>query len=721
MKKHLSTLAILTLLLGWAAGLLSAAAAPSPTLASEAAGISPQRVRALELLVTSGLLLMPDSNADRVIAFDATTGNLVDPDFIPPDPTNLSTPVNAILSASGDSILVSDQVKDVVQEYDLNGSYLGVFAPAGGANPAILDNIRGIALRPNGNLLVTVGGGSNANSVAEFDTGGNYLGNFVAIGAGGLDSPFDVYLRGADWIVGGINSDAIHRYDLNGAYIANLAAINSFPEQLAQAANDNVLVANFSGTQEGIVEYLPDGTLVGVYNAGTLGGYRGVYELPNGNLLVTTGTGVYEIDRVGNVVDTKITDVSGRFLEWVVFSVGSDLVLTKTAALALAAPGDTVTYTLSFAQVGSYTTTGAVIDDVVPAGLVNLHYTSSGAVITPTGVISYSWLVQDLAPGEGGIITITGQLDDGLAGGTVLTNTGTITGPEPDDNPTNNSGTAIVTVLNVPPVAVDDQAETLQDQPVTILVLDNDFDPNGDPLAVAAVGAPLNGSSSTDGASVTYSPTPGFYGTDTFTYTSSDGELGDSAWITVNVLRCDVPSEVEFTWEPLTPTVGAMVTFTGEATGTQPLTYTWDLGDGATAGGMTTTHAYAAAGDYTVVLTVSNGCGQQVVSHVVWVVEPCVPVGDAGFAWEPLTPTVGTMVTFTGEATGTQPLTYTWDLGDGATAGGMTTTHAYAAAGDYTVVLTVSNGCGQQVVTRHLAVVTVPEIFRIYLPLVVRF
>jgi hypothetical protein len=35
-----------------------------------------------------------------------------------------------------------------------------------------MQNIRGIALRPNGNLLVSVGAGANANSIAEFDTSG---------------------------------------------------------------------------------------------------------------------------------------------------------------------------------------------------------------------------------------------------------------------------------------------------------------------------------------------------------------------------------------------------------------------------------------------------------------------------------------------------------------------------------------------------------------------
>ena len=68
------------------------------------------------------------------MAFDPTTGNLVDADFIPADPTNLSTPKSAILSAGGNSVLVSDQLDDVVQEYALDGSYIGVFAPAGGVN-----------------------------------------------------------------------------------------------------------------------------------------------------------------------------------------------------------------------------------------------------------------------------------------------------------------------------------------------------------------------------------------------------------------------------------------------------------------------------------------------------------------------------------------------------------------------------------------------------------
>ena len=118
------------------------------------------------MLLTTGLLLVPDSTNDRVMAFDPITGNLVDANFIPTNAV-LGTAVNAILNASGDGILVSDQTGDVVHEFDLNGNYLGIFAPAGGANTAILNNIRGISLDAAGNLLVTTADATNVDAVAK--------------------------------------------------------------------------------------------------------------------------------------------------------------------------------------------------------------------------------------------------------------------------------------------------------------------------------------------------------------------------------------------------------------------------------------------------------------------------------------------------------------------------------------------------------------------------
>jgi hypothetical protein len=259
------------------------------------------------------LLLVPDSTNDRVMAFDPVTGALVDADFIPADPDNLSTPKSALYASDGLSFLVVDQLDDAVQQYDLDGNYVGIFAPAGGVNNAIMDNCRSIDYHPTtGNLLVTVASGANADAVAEFDPStGAYLGNFIANGAGGLDSPWDVLFNANNAFVPASDSDAVHRYDATtGAYIDDLIALDSLPEQLAWASNGNMLIAEWGGTQEGIIEVQLDGTLVGVYYTPEIDAPRGVFELPNGNLLVSCGGGVHEITRASTHVDAKITGVS---------------------------------------------------------------------------------------------------------------------------------------------------------------------------------------------------------------------------------------------------------------------------------------------------------------------------------------------------------------------------------------------------------------------------
>ncbi|MEX0864672.1 MAG: S8 family serine peptidase [Acidimicrobiia bacterium] len=94
---------------------------------------------------------------------------------------------------------------------------------------------------------------------------------------------------------------------------------------------------------------------------------------------------------------------------------------------------------------------------------------------------------------------------------------------------------------NMPPLAVDDAATTDEDTAVTIDVQADigagaDSDPDGDTLTVTSVSNPPNGSASTDGAMVTYTPDQDFNGIDSFTYTISDGNGGtDTASVTVTV------------------------------------------------------------------------------------------------------------------------------------------------------------------------------------------
>jgi hypothetical protein len=301
------------------------------------------------------------------MAFDPQTGSVVDPNFIPIDPINLASPKEAILSASGNSILVSDQIRDVVQEYDLDGNYLRIFAPSVGVSTTIMDNIRGIELRPNGNLLVTVAQGVNDDSVVEFDTDGDYLGTFVPPDSGGLAGPFDVYSRTLDYLVPGSDSDAVHRYDATGASLGIFASLSgTFFQQVGGAANGNVLVANFSGTQGGVLEYTADGTFVARYAPIT--DPRGVYELGNGNILTTNDAGVYEIDRNGTIVETELSGVNAHFINLAQTSTGGSPTPTTTGTPPTATSTQTHTFTRTPTNTRTATLTRTVTSTRTPTG-----------------------------------------------------------------------------------------------------------------------------------------------------------------------------------------------------------------------------------------------------------------------------------------------------------------------------------------------------------------
>ena len=91
------------------------------------------------------------------------------------------------------------------------------------------------------------------------------------------------------------------------------------------------------------------------------------------------------------------------------------------------------------------------------------------------------------------------------------------------------------TTLNTAPVAQDDQATTTGNTPVTIDVLANDTDADGDMLTVMAVTQGMHGAVSIQAArSVQYTPDAGFQGIDRFTYTLSDSR-GETAVATVRL------------------------------------------------------------------------------------------------------------------------------------------------------------------------------------------
>jgi Bacterial Ig domain len=82
---------------------------------------------------------------------------------------------------------------------------------------------------------------------------------------------------------------------------------------------------------------------------------------------------------------------------------------------------------------------------------------------------------------------------------------------------------------NKAPNTVADTAATPRGKAVTINVLANDTDPNGDALTITAVSRPQFGAATTNGQNVTYTPNVGFAGQDSFSYFVSDGHGNTTA------------------------------------------------------------------------------------------------------------------------------------------------------------------------------------------------
>ncbi len=122
--------------------------------------------------------------------------------------------------------------------------------------------------------------------------------------------------------------------------------------------------------------------------------------------------------------------------------------------------------------------------------------------------------------------------------------------------------------------------------------------------------------------------------------------------------------------------------------------YSWAFGDGATGSGARADHTYAGAGTYQVTLTVTDDRGGSAsITRAVTVELPPNAVPAAAFTKSMSDLSVVVDGSGSTDSDGTI-VSYAWAFGDGGTASGVSASHVYAAAGAYTVVLTVTDDRG---------------------------
>lgn len=229
-----------------------------------------------------------------------------------------------------------------------------------------------------------------------------------------------------------------------------------------------------------------------------------------------------------------------------------------------------------------------------------------------------------LNPASGGTPSYTYALTAGsLPAGITLSSAGTLSGTPTSAGTSNFSVTATdsstgsgpyssaprgysLQIINIPPVANPLSASVAYNSSANPITLNIS---GGVPSSVAVGTAPLHGSANASGTSITYQPTAGYAGPDSFTYTATNG-AGTSAPATVSV-SVGLPSITVTAGGPMNAQVGAgySQTFTWNG-GTAPYSGFTVTGlpaglgiSGTTANSVTISGTVGAAGSFNLVAT----------------------------------------------------------------------------------------------------------------------
>ena len=191
---------------------------------------------------------------------------------------------------------------------------------------------------------------------------------------------------------------------------------------------------------------------------------------------------------------------------------------------------------------------------------------------------------------------------------------------------------------------------------------------------------------------------------------NSTNSAGSNVNLKSNLISVYASPVANFNMAP--PTTGVVpltVQFNDTSTG-NPVSYTWNFGDGsAVSTAQNPSHSFAAAGVFTVSLTVSNPVGANTKTTVAGVSVFATPA--ANFTTDVTSGLAPLAVNFRDTSTG-NPTSWAWDFQNDGTADStaQNPTFTYSSTGTYSVKLTATNAAGSNSNTRSnlISVVVFP-------------
>lgn len=235
-------------------------------------------------------------NMRKVVLFNYEDGSMAVDNFI--DLTLITTGTLKQICRIEDELWVSDQTQDKVHRFQLDGTYINSI---GGTTTSGLDNLRGLRQIDNQVWLCNAGtqNGAPGNAIIQLNTDGEVVGNFPVDGSPWAFLPYtdDHVLISFSTVSGFLSQIAV--FDKNGNYLNpfNVPGNLNFIQQFSKTQNGDYLAASFSnasgGQPSGVHRLDSQGNFLTTI-AGTSGmGPRGCWELGNGNVIWTNGSGIH--------------------------------------------------------------------------------------------------------------------------------------------------------------------------------------------------------------------------------------------------------------------------------------------------------------------------------------------------------------------------------------------------------------------------------------------
>ncbi|MBX3100443.1 MAG: tandem-95 repeat protein [Salinibacterium sp.] len=492
-----------------------------------------------------------ESGANTIVAYDPVTG--VSTTIAAPDPEGNQVairgavnPVNNIYyyAGSGTSARIAG--------YDItNGTpigQVGTITGLGGNNGDMAFGTDGTLYVVDGDKVYQVG------SVPSVAGVGNLPASQILTLPGGSNSPGIAYSSDGYLFLAASSASATI-YKINPSSGANVATLTI---STAQPVVD-LATCNYANSLRGEVDVRSRAASTDQFTLTNSGG-----GISSGNTATTTGTSVGLQSAVAGPNLTlggdnySVTQTASGTTDLSKYSVGWTCVNLTTSLQVAKGTGNTASFTNPMTVTSQGTDVVCTfLTAVLPLAVDDAYTTPINTTLTvnaAAGLLANDTgaditVTANTAPTNGGVtVSADGSLsyvpDSGFTGTDTFDYTIT------DANGTTSSATA---TIQVQPVAADDSYSTPADTPLTI----SDLTANDTPttMTVQSVTTPTHGAAVLNGdGTVTYTPTAGYTGPDTFDYTAIDTN-GQTATATVTITVAAMAANDQATGTPNTPTI----------------------------------------------------------------------------------------------------------------------------------------------------------------------